>query len=60
MHDIYNFAIEENAPIGKIIGRLTIGDKDEQEPIEQMINLSTIDDGDIEQIKSIKSNKISR
>jgi hypothetical protein len=60
MHDIYHFDLEENAPIGKIIGRLTINDRDEQEPIEQMINLSTMDDEDIRQFKSNKSNKLSR
>jgi len=60
MHDIYHFDLEENAPIGKIVGRLTIDDRDEQEPIEQMINLSTMDDEDIRQFKSNKSNKISR
>ncbi|CAF3385266.1 unnamed protein product [Rotaria sp. Silwood1] len=59
-HNIYRFNIEENASIGKIVGRVTIEDKDEQEPMEQMINLSTINDGDIVKFKSSKSNKISR
>lgn len=57
LYDIYHFKIEENAPIGKIIGRITIGDRDEQEPMEQMINLSTIDEGDF---GLVKSNKLSR
>jgi len=56
-YDIYHFDIEENGSIGKIVGRLTIGDKDEEEPIEQMINLSTIDDGDIGQIKPNKTSR---
>ncbi|CAF2404244.1 unnamed protein product [Rotaria sp. Silwood2] len=58
--DIYYFNIEENTSIGKIVGRLTIEDKDEQESIEQMIDLSTIDDRDIATFNSNISNKISR
>ncbi len=54
--DSYHFEIMENTPIGKIIGRITIDDQDEQEPIEQMINLSTID----EEFHLTKSKKISR
>ena len=57
MHDTYHFYLEENAPIGKVVGKLTIGDRDEQEPIEQMINLSTIED---KQIPQFNLNKISR
>ncbi|CAF4043995.1 unnamed protein product [Rotaria sordida] len=59
-HDIYHFNIEENTPIGKIVGRLTIEDKDEEEPIEQMINLSSIDDGDTIKFNSSRSNRIPR
>jgi hypothetical protein len=60
MHDTYHFYIEENAPIGKIVGRVMIGDLDEQEPIEQMINFSTIDDKDIPQFNITELNKASR
>ena len=60
MHDFYHFDVEENVSIGKTVGRVTIGDRDEQEPIEHMINLSTIDDVDIVQFNPMKSNKISR
>jgi hypothetical protein len=48
LHDIYHFDIEENLPIGTIVGRLSMGDRDEQEPIEKVINLSTIEDSDLE------------
>lgn len=47
-HDMYHFEVEENLPIGTMIGRLAIGDRDEQEPIEKMINLSTMDDFDLD------------
>ncbi|CAF1995139.1 unnamed protein product [Rotaria magnacalcarata] len=60
MHDIYHFYVEENVPIGKIVGRLTIDDKDDQEPIEKIINLSTIDDGDILHFNARRSYTISR
>ncbi|CAM2708404.1 unnamed protein product [Rotaria socialis] len=60
MHDIYHFYVEENVPIGKIIGRLTIDDKDDQEPIEKIINLSTIDDGDILHFNARRSHAIAR
>lgn len=57
MHDIYHFDIEENESIGKIIGRLLIGDRDEQEPIEEIINLSTIEDEDIRITRSKKTSR---
>ena len=47
IHDIYHFDIEENLPIGTIVGRVTIADRDEQEPIEQMINLSSMEETDM-------------
>ena len=51
-HDMYHFEVEENLPIGTIVGRLSIGDRDEQEPIEKMINLSTMDDFDLDLFNS--------
>lgn len=48
IHDIYHFDIQENSPIGTVVGRLTIGDRDEQEPVEKFINLSTLEDSDLE------------
>jgi hypothetical protein len=60
LHDIYHFDIQENLPIGTIVGRLTIGDRDEQEPIEKIINLSTIEDFDLELLNSTLSTKTSR
>ncbi|CAF3850000.1 unnamed protein product, partial [Adineta steineri] len=48
IHDLYHFDIKENLPVGTIVGRLTIGDRDEQEPMEKIINLSTIEDADLE------------
>ncbi|CAF4378379.1 unnamed protein product, partial [Adineta steineri] len=48
IHDLYHFDIKENLPVGTIVGRLTIGDRDEQEPMEKTINLSTIEDADLE------------
>jgi hypothetical protein len=60
IHDLYHFDIEENLPIGTIVGRLTIGDRDEQEPLEKIINLSTIEDFDIELLNSTVLNKTSR
>ena len=59
-HDVYHFDIEENLPIGTIVGRLTIADRDEQDPIEKMINLSTMDDSDVESMNSNRSSKTSR
>lgn len=56
-HDFYHFDIEENLPIGTIVGRLTIGDRDEQEPIEKIINLSTIEDFDLQTFNSTLSTK---
>ncbi|UJR28495.1 hypothetical protein I4U23_009733 [Adineta vaga] len=47
-HDLYHFEIKENLPVGTIVGRLTFADRDEQEPIEKIINLSTIEDADLE------------
>ena len=47
IHDIYHFDIEENLPIGTMVGRVTIADRDEQAPIEQMINLSNMEDTDM-------------
>lgn len=59
-HDVYHFDVEENRPIGTIVGRLLIGDRDEQEPIEKIINLSNIEDLDIEFANSSLSSKITR
>ncbi|CAF3582600.1 unnamed protein product [Rotaria sordida] len=59
IHDLYHFDIRENSPIGTIIGRLTIGDRDEQEPVEKYINLSTIEDIDIELFSSNSSIRTS-
>ncbi|CAF1042287.1 unnamed protein product [Rotaria sp. Silwood1] len=59
IHDLYHFDVQENSPIGTIIGRLTIGDRDEQEPVEKYINLSTIEDVDIELFNSNSSIKTS-
>ncbi len=59
-HDVYHFDIEENLPIGTIVGRLSIGDRDEQEPIEKMINLSTIEDGEIDLLNFNTSSQTSR
>jgi hypothetical protein len=53
IHDRYYFQIMENLPRGIIIGRVTIDDRDEQESIEYMINLSTIEE-------EFKSKKISK
>jgi hypothetical protein len=47
IHDIYHFDIEENLPMGTMVGRVTIADRDEQAPIEQMINLSIMEDTDM-------------
>jgi hypothetical protein len=60
LHDIYHFDIEENLPIGTIVGRLSIGDRDEQEPIEKVINLSTIEDSDLELFHTNVSSRTSR
>jgi hypothetical protein len=60
IHDIYHFDIEENLPIGTIVGRLSIGDRDEQEPIEKIINLSTIEDADMELYNLTLSSKTSK
>ncbi|CAF2757826.1 unnamed protein product [Rotaria sp. Silwood2] len=59
IHDLYHFDVQENSPIGTIVGRLTIGDRDEQEPVEKYINLSTIEDVDMELFKSNSSIKTS-
>jgi hypothetical protein len=48
LHDLYHFEIEENLPIGTIVGRLSTGDRDEQDPIEKIINLTNIEDADME------------
>ena len=60
LHDVYHFDIQENLPIGTIVGRLTIGDRDEQEPIEKVINLSSLEDFDLTMINLTKSDQISR
>ena len=60
LHDIFHFDIEENLPIGTIVGRLTIGDRDEQEPIEKVINLSTVEDIDLELWNSTRPTRLSR
>ncbi|CAF5151131.1 unnamed protein product, partial [Rotaria magnacalcarata] len=60
LHDLYHFDTQENSPIGTIVGRLTIGDRDEQEPVEKFINLSTLEDIDIELFNANLSNKPSR
>ena len=57
MHELYHFEVMENAPKGQMIGRVTIGDRDEQEPIEQMIDWSTMDEEDF---KSVNSKKVPR
>jgi hypothetical protein len=59
-HDVYHFDIEENLPIGTIIGRLSIGDRDEQEPIERIINLSTIEDSDMDLLNFSSSSQTSK
>lgn len=59
-HDVYHFDVEENLPIGTIVGRLAIGDRDEQEPIEKMINLSTMEDFDLDLFNSNLSRQLSR
>ncbi|CAF1916089.1 unnamed protein product [Rotaria magnacalcarata] len=59
LHDLYHFDTQENSPIGTIVGRLTIGDRDEQEPVEKFINLSTLEDIDIELFNANLSNKPS-
>lgn len=60
LHHVYRFNVEENSPIGKIVGKLTIEDNDDQEPIVHMINLSTIDDEDIEYFSTKQQNHVSR
>lgn len=60
LHNLYHFDIEENLPIGTIVGRLTIGDRDEQDPIEKIINLSTIEEFDLQLVNSSLSTKIPR
>lgn len=59
-HDVYHFDIEENLPIGTIVGRLTIGDRDEQEPIERIINLTSMEDSDLPIINMTTSDQMSR
>jgi hypothetical protein len=60
LHDLYHFNMKENLPIGTIVGRVTTGDRDEQEPMERIINLSTIEDADIELFNLTSSSKVSR
>lgn len=60
IHDLYHFDIQENLPIGTIVGRVTIGDRDEQEPIEKFINLSTMEDPDIDLLNKNLSTKALR
>jgi hypothetical protein len=54
LDDPYHFKIEENSAIGTVIGRLLIGDQDQNEPVEQLINYSTNEDTNID-LSNLKS-----
>ncbi|CAF1564560.1 unnamed protein product [Adineta ricciae] len=60
IHDVYHFDMKENLPIGTIVGRLTIADRDEQEPVEKIINLSTIEDVDLDLFNLTLTSRTSR
>ena len=61
LHESYHFQVMENNPIGQFIGRVTIGDRDEQEPIEQMINWSTMEEEeDFERFNPMISKRVSK
>lgn len=54
LDEFYHFQVDENLPIGTIVGRLTIADRDEQEPIEKFIDLSMVEDSN--RLKNLSKN----